>query len=80
MSSRYYVSRRPGSWLGVTEVVGERPTHYFHHQDWPVRSNVLHPFLGGSADFASCIDPHSGWWVPFMPLPMDEDLLVDAGL
>lgn len=75
MSSQYFVPR-PGrsSWEGVCEVRDGDERYYYHHQQWPLRSEVRIPFYGGT--LADLTDPVHGWW----DVMVDEDLVMDVDL
>ena len=72
--SRYYVAKRPDSWLGVCEVPDGQTEIFYHHMNWPELARHTSSFTVSS--FPQCIDPQTGWWVPLV----DEDLLMDIGL
>lgn len=75
MSSRYYVARPDhANWSGVCEVVGDDEGGYYHHANWPQRSDYRNVWTGYT--FAMATHPVTGWWVPMI----DPDLLMDEGL
>lgn len=72
MRSRYYRAGPPANWPGICEVLDGQIQYYYHHLDWPTKSEFRRSFINNLSELIAC-----GQWVEIM---LDEDLTMDIGL